>query len=118
MSYLAPTLVLPVVATSFVPARVVVGSRLVPSTSFVPAIRGHITAMSAADPRGLVVMVSGMAHRCLWSALGGRDSVDAIALVDACRAARRSGDMVQLWVAPGKSGTPSRGYFCAIQASN
>jgi hypothetical protein len=114
VSFLSPSLVLPVASPSFVPSRVVVGSRLVPSSSFVGVFGGVVSACSASDPRGLVVVVGGVSFRCLWSALGGRDSVDAVALVAACRAARSSGAVVTLYCAPGKSGRPSAGYFCAI----
>jgi hypothetical protein len=104
------------VAVSFVPGRVSVGARLVSSGSFVPAARGVVSACSASDPRGLVVVVGGRSFRCLWSALGGVGSPDAVALVAACRAARASGAPVVLWVAPGKSGLGCPGYFCGVEA--
>jgi hypothetical protein len=112
----APLLPVAPVAVSFVPSRVVVGSRLVPSSSFVPARDGVVSACSASDPRGLVVVVGGVSFRCLWSALGGAGSPDAVALVAACRAARASGLAVRLWVAPGKSGLGCPGYFCGVEA--
>jgi hypothetical protein len=114
----AESVVAPVVAQPLVvciPKRVSVGVRLVPSSSFVPAVAGVVTGCSAADERGLVVVVAGNTYRCLWSALGGRDSLQSVALIASCRYARASGVKVQLWVAPGKSGRPAAGYFCGIQ---
>ncbi len=111
-----PVLVCPLASGAGVPSSVVVAGRSVPSSAFVPAASGVVSAVSAADPRGVVCVVGGRSFRCLWSALGGRSSPAAVALVSALRAARGSGVAVDLWCAPGRSGLPCPGYFCAVSA--
>lgn len=88
--------------------------RLVPDSLFQPVITGRITAASAASEVGLIVVIDGMSYRCLWSALGGKDSNYARHLTDAVRLARLSGHTITLFGAPGKSGKVLGGYFCAI----
>lgn len=106
----------PLASGAGVPASVVVAGRAVSSSAFVPAASGVVSAVSAADPRGVVCVVGGRSFRCLWSALGGASSPAAVALVSALRAARGSGASVDLWCAPGRSGLPCPGYFCAVSA--
>jgi len=106
----------PLASGAGVPASVVVAGRSVSSSAFVPAASGVVSAVSAADPRGVVCVVGGRSFRCLWSALGGRGSAAAVSLVAALRVARGSGVAVDLWCAPGRSGLPCPGYFCAVSA--
>jgi len=108
--------VCPLASGAGVPASVFVAGRSVSSSAFVPAASGVVSAVSAADPRGVVCVVGGRSFRCLWSALGGRSSPAAVALVSALRAARGSGVAVDLWCAPGRSGLACPGYFCAVSA--
>lgn len=108
--------VCPLLSDAGVPFSVVVAGRSVPSSAFVPVALGVVSAVSAADPRGVVCVVGGRSFRCLWSALGGRSSPAAVGLVAALRAARASGVSVDLWCAPGRGGLPCPGYFCAVSA--
>ncbi len=108
--------VCPLASGAGVPASVSVAGRAVSSSAFVPAASGVVSAVSAADPRGVVCVVGGRSFRCLWSALGGVGSPAAVALVAALRVARGSGASVDLWCAPGRSGLPCPGYFCAVSA--
>jgi hypothetical protein len=110
----APAPVCPLASGAGVPSSVVVAGRSVSSSRFVPAASGVVSAVSAADPRGVVCVVGGRSFRCLWSALGGAGSPAALSLVAALRAARGSGVAVDLWCAPGRSGLPCPGYFCAV----
>jgi hypothetical protein len=110
----APVLPVAPAAVSFLPSRVSVSGRLVSSSAFLCVVSGVVSGCSGADPRGLVVVVGGATFRCLWSALGGRSSADAVALLAACRAARASGAPVTLCCAPGSSGRPAKGYFCGV----
>jgi len=109
-----PVAVCPLVSGGGVPSSVVVAGRLVPSSSFVPVVSGVVSAVSASDPRGVVCVVGGRSFRCLWSALGGRSSPAAVALVAALRVARGREFVVDLWCAPGRGGVPCPGYFCAV----
>lgn len=106
----------PLASGAGVPSSVVVAGRSVSSSAFVPAASGVVSAVSAADPRGVVCVVGGRSFRCLWAALGGAGSPAAVALVGALRVARSSGVAVDLWCAPGRSGLPCPGYFCAVSA--
>ena len=113
----APAPVCPLASGAGVPSSVVVAGRVVSSSSFVPVVSaGVVSAVSAADPRGVVCVVGGRSFRCLWSALGGAGSPAAVSLVSALRAARGSGASVDLWCAPGRGGLPCPGYFCAVSA--
>jgi hypothetical protein len=116
VSSVAAAPVCPLLSGAGVPRSVVVAGRAVSSSSFVPAASGVVSAVSAADPRGVVCVVGGVRFRCLWSALGGSASPAALSLVAALRAARASGVVVDLWCAPGRSGLPCPGYFCAVSA--
>ena len=51
-----PSAVCPLASGAGVPASVAVAGRLVPSSAFVPVALGVVSAVSAADPRGVVCL--------------------------------------------------------------
>jgi hypothetical protein len=105
----------PLVSGSGVPALLRVGSRVVPSSSFLPVVSGVVSSLSW-DARRLAVVavVGGRSLVCLASGLGGVGSPAAVALVAALRVARASGAVVDVWGAPGSSGRVCPGYFCGV----
>ena len=112
---LPPAFACPLVSGSGVPALLRVGSRVVPSSSFLPVGSGVVSSLSW-DARRLAVVavVGGRSLVCLASGLGGVGSSAAVALVAALRVARASGAVVDVWGAPGSSGRVCPGYFCGV----
>jgi hypothetical protein len=104
---------------SFLPASVSLGrAGVVPSSRFLPVASGVVSGLSWDSVRGAVVvsLSSGASFRCLAAGVGGVGSPDAVGLVAALRAARKSGVPVRLVGAPGASGRVASGYFCGITA--
>jgi hypothetical protein len=110
--------VCPLASGAGVPASLRVGSRVVPSSSFLPVCSGVVSSLSW-DARRLAVVavVGGRSLVCLASGLGGVGSPAAVALVAALRVARASGAVVDVWGAPGSSGRVCPGYFCGVSAA-
>jgi len=111
----APVASCPLASGAGVPASLRVGSRVVPSSSFLPVVSGVVSSLSWDARRSAVVaVVGGRSLLCLASGLGGVGAPAAVALVAALRVARASGVVVDVWGAPGSSGRVCPGYFCGV----